>query len=590
MTDPKLSIIIPAYKEERNIFRTLSAITKIHDKLNYDYEIIVVVDGSPDNTAAEAKRHPSPHIRVLEYTPNHGKGYAIKYGAQHARGDVVTFTDAGGDFPPEQFDRYLKLLELFDAHIVIGSKRHPASRVRYPLMRRIYSKVYYVMIRLLFGLRVTDTQAGIKFFTREYAQNVLPRLLVKQYAFDLEMLVVGRQLGYGRIFEAPVEMEFNESTSGIGYGAIRSIIVDTLAVFYRAHILRYYTKHQLQVTSYNLQEGEGPAGASHLPSAACRLQTFFISGGAGFIGSHLCERLLNMGNRVICVDNLSTGKRANIVHLLPNPNFSFKEHDICRPFTVDKKIDYVLNLACPASPVHYRRLAFPTLDVSSRGTKNMLELARQHSARFFHASTSEVYGDPKEHPQKESYWGNAHCYGERSCYDEGKRYAEALIYYYRKDLGVNTSIIRIFNTYGPRMDADDGRVVTNFIRQALSSEDITVYGDGTQTRSFCYIDDQIDAQIKMIYSNEAGPINIGNPGEFTVLELAEKVIALVGSRAKIVFQSLPSDDPTQRQPDISLAQEKLGWEPKVDLEEGLRRTIKWFEESQKSKVKSQNYE
>lgn len=432
------------------------------------------------------------------------------------------------------------------------------------------------MIRLLFGLRITDSQAGLKFMRREYAQNVLPRLLVKQYAFDLEMLVVGHQLGYGRIFEAPVEMQFNTSTSSIGYSAIRSIIIDTLAVFYRAYVLRYYTK---KVRGQELGgRSANKSNAISLQTPNPKPQTHFVAGGAGFIGSHLCERLLNMGNKVICVDNLSTGKKANIAHLLVNRNFRFVEHNICKPFTVKEKIDYVLNLACPASPVHYRRLALETLDVNTRGTKNMLELARQHNARFFHASTSEVYGDPAEHPQKESYWGNVHCYGERSCYDEGKRYAEALIYYYRKDLGVNTGFIRIFNTYGPKMDAYDGRVVTNFIRQALSGEDVTIYGDGTQTRSFCYIDDQIDAQIKMIYSNEAGPINIGNPGEFTMLELAEKVIAITGAKSKVVFQPLPSDDPTQRRPDISLAKEKLDWEPKINLDEGLTKTIEWFQQ------------
>src|SRR3989344_557047 len=566
MANPKLSIIIPAYNEERNIYRTLDALVKTQDALNYDYEILVVIDGSPDNTASESRRHPSPRVQVLEYSPNRGKGYAIKYGVRHARGEFITFTDAGGDFAPDQFDKYLNLLELFKADIVIGSKRPPASRVHYPTLRRIYSKIYYLMIRVLFGLRVTDTQAGIKFFTREYAQNVLPRLLVKQYAFDLEMLVVGRQLGYTRIFEAPVEMEFNKSTSGIGYNAIRSIIIDTLAVFYRANILRYYTK---KVGSMALDVGRLTPGDK-------RPATHLLTGGAGFIGSHLAERLLGMGERVICVDNLITGNLDNIKHLRSNPNFQFIKHDICQPFAVKEKIDFIENLACPASPIDYRKLPLATLKVNSQGTKNMLDLARHHKARFFHTSTSEVYGDPKEHPQSESYLGNVNPYGERSCYDEGKRFAEALVYIYRHDHGVNTGMIRIFNTYGPRMRPRDGRVVSTFIRQALAGEDLTVYGDGSQTRSFCYIDDQIDAQIKMIYSNEEGPVNVGNPCEFTMLELARKVIELTGSGSRIVFEPLPPDDPTQRQPDITLAKVKLDWAPKIELDEGLVKTIDWF--------------
>jgi len=585
MANPKLSIIIPAYKEERNIYKTLDSIVRVHDGLNYNYEILVVIDGSPDNTASESRRHPSPRVRVLEYSPNQGKGYAIKYGVKHAIGEVVTFTDAGGDFPPEQFDKYLKLLELFNADIVIGSKRHPASRVRYPFARRVYSKIYYLMIRLLFGLRVTDTQAGIKFFTREYAQNVLPRLVVKQYAFDLEMLVVGRQLGYNRIFEAPVEMEFNDATSGIGYSAIRSIIVDTLAVFYRAHVLKYYTRKNVgrQPASAKTPSRDGSLDVGRLTTSDKRPATHLLTGGAGFIGSHLAERLLNMGERVICVDNLITGNLDNIKHLRSNPNFQFIKHDICQPFAVREKIDYIENLACPASPIDYRKLPLATLKVNSQGTKNMLDLARHHGARFFHTSTSEVYGDPREHPQPESYWGNVNSYGERSCYDEGKRFAEALVYIYRHDHGINTGMIRIFNTYGPRMRPRDGRVVSTFIRQALSGENITVFGDGSQTRSFCYIDDQIDAQIKMIYSNEEGPVNIGNPGEFTVCDLARKVIEHTNSRSRIVFQPLPPDDPAQRQPDITLARVKLDWEPKIPLDEGLARTVAWFKEIRNKK-------
>jgi UDP-glucuronate decarboxylase len=568
MSNPKLSIIIPAYKEERNIFRTIDTITSVHDKLNYDYELLVVVDGSPDRTAAEARRHPSTKVKVFEYKPNQGKGHAIKYGVRRAIGEVITFTDAGGDFAPEQFDKYLKYLELFDADIVIGSKRHPASKVNYPFLRRVYSRIYYLMIRALFGLRVTDTQAGIKFFKKEYAQNVLPRLLVKQYAFDLEMLVVGRQLGYTRIFEAPVELHFNKSTSGIDFSSIKKIVIDTLAVFYRAKILRYYTRRKLQEKTI--------LPKTNLQLSTCNSQTHLVAGGAGFIGSHLTEHLLNMGQKVIVVDNLITGNLDNIKSLRHNANFRFIKHDICQPITFKFKIDFVENLACPASPVDYRKLPLATLKVSSLGTKNMLELAKRNKARFFHTSTSEVYGDPKEHPQKETYWGNAHSYGERSCYDEGKRYAEALIYYFRHDHGVDTGIIRIFNTYGPKMRPYDGRVVTNFIRQALAGENITIYGQGDQTRSFCYIDDQIDAQIKMIYSNEEGPINIGNPDEFTILELARKIIELTNSRSKIVFSALPKDDPTQRCPDISLAKEKLDWAPKIDLDKGLKRTISWL--------------
>jgi UDP-glucuronate decarboxylase len=305
-------------------------------------------------------------------------------------------------------------------------------------------------------------------------------------------------------------------------------------------------------------------------------KTYLISGGAGFIGSHLAKALLERGERVICYDDLLTGVKENIEPLLINPNCKFVEHDICKPFKIDEKVDYVLNLACPASPIDYRKNPVETLEVSSIGVKNMLEIARAHKARFFHASTSEVYGDPLEHPQKESYWGHVNCYGERSCYDEGKRFAEAMIYIYRKDFGVNTGIIRIFNTYGPQMKPFDGRVVSTFIRQALKDEDITIFGDGSQSRAFCYISDQIDAQLKMIHSDEEGPINIGNPGEFTMLELAKKVISLTNSKSKLVYWPLPKDDPTQRRPDITLASKKLGWEPKVQIDDGLIKTIEWF--------------
>jgi len=307
------------------------------------------------------------------------------------------------------------------------------------------------------------------------------------------------------------------------------------------------------------------------------MATYLISGGAGFIGSNLIKRLLEIPEaKVICVDNLITGKKENLAEFMDRPNFQFIEHDIIQPINLSEKIDYVLNLACPASPVDYRKHPIETLEVSSIGTKNMLEIASQNKARFFHTSTSEVYGDPLVHPQKESYWGHVNSYGERSCYDEAKRYAEALIYYYRNDFGVNTGIIRIFNTYGPKMGAYDGRVVSNFIRQALDGEDITIYGDGKQSRSFCYIDDQVEAELKMIHSDLEGPINIGNPDEFTMLELAEKVLAQTGSKSKLVYKPLPKDDPTQRKPDITLAKEKLNWEPKVKLDEGLEKTIEWF--------------
>lgn len=308
------------------------------------------------------------------------------------------------------------------------------------------------------------------------------------------------------------------------------------------------------------------------------MKTYLISGGAGFIGSHLVEALLKRGERVVCYDNFLTGVKENIQPFLNNPNFKFVEWNICQPFKVGEQVDYVLNLACPASPIDYRKNPVETLEVSSVGVKNMLEVARENKARFFHTSTSEVYGDPLEHPQKETYWGRVNCYGERSCYDEGKRFAEALIYIYRKDFGVNTGIIRIFNTYGPQMKPFDGRVVSTFIRQALKNEDITIYGDGSQSRAFCYISDQIDAELKMIHSDEEGPINIGNPGEFTVLELAKKVISITDSKSKLVYSNLPKDDPTQRKPDITLAQQKLGWEPKIDLDEGLKKTIQWFRE------------
>jgi nucleoside-diphosphate-sugar epimerase len=306
------------------------------------------------------------------------------------------------------------------------------------------------------------------------------------------------------------------------------------------------------------------------------MSRILVAGGAGFLGSHLVDALLKKGEEVICLDNLITGFEKNIESFKNNSNFSFLNYDINKPLEIEGELDIIANLACPASPVDYREHPVETLEVCSTGVKNLLDLALKNKARFFHTSTSEVYGDPAIHPQPESYFGNVNSYGERSCYDEGKRYAEALIYIYHHDFGVDTGIIRIFNTYGPRMQPCDGRVVSNFIRQALSGEDITIYGDGKQTRSFCYVSDQIAGQMKMIYSNEEGPINIGNPGEFTMIELANKVIELTKSKSKIVFKPLPSDDPKQRRPEIGLAKSKLGWEPKISLEEGLKKTISWF--------------
>jgi len=307
------------------------------------------------------------------------------------------------------------------------------------------------------------------------------------------------------------------------------------------------------------------------------MRHYLISGGAGFLGSNLAIRLCNEGHKVTVVDNLQTGNRKNLDVLKKKPNFKFIEHDIIKPVDIEEKIDFVLNLACPASPPQYYKDPVRTLETNSVGTKNMLDLALKHEARFFHTSTSEVYGDPKEHPQKETYFGNVEPYCKRSCYDEGKRYAEALIYEYRHLYSLNTGIIRIFNTYGPMMDPEDGRVVTNFIKQALSNEDITIQGTGEQTRSFCYVDDQIEGMMKMIHSSEEGPINIGNPGEFTINELADLVIRLTGSESEKIYVEAASSDPKQRRPDITLAKEKLGWEPKIQLEEGLKKTIDWFE-------------
>lgn len=297
-----------------------------------------------------------------------------------------------------------------------------------------------------------------------------------------------------------------------------------------------------------------------------------VTGGAGFLGSHLCDRLLEQGNEVICLDNYFTGRKRNISHLFGNPDFEIMRHDVIDPFKVE--VDQIYNLACPASPVHYQYNAIKTIKTSVMGAINCLGLAKRTGARVFQASTSECYGDPSVHPQPESYWGNVNPIGIRSCYDEGKRCAETLFMDYHRQNGVDIRIVRIFNTYGPRMCPDDGRVVSNFIVQALQGNDITVYGEGQQTRSFCYCDDLLNGFLKLMNQDElTGPVNIGNPGEFTILELAEKVIALTGSQSKIIFEPLPADDPKQRQPDITLAREKLGWEPTVSLDEGLKPTI-----------------
>jgi UDP-glucuronate decarboxylase len=304
-----------------------------------------------------------------------------------------------------------------------------------------------------------------------------------------------------------------------------------------------------------------------------------VTGGAGFIGSHLCERLLHEGHEVLCVDNYYTGRKANIAHLLSNPYFEIIRHDICFPLYVE--VDEIYNLACPASPIHYQFDPVQTTKTSVHGSINMLGLAKRVKAKIFLASTSEVYGDPSVHPQAESYWGNVNPIGLRSCYDEGKRCAETLFFDYYRQHDVKIKVARIFNTYGPRMLPNDGRVVSNFIVQALRGNDMTVYGDGTQTRSFCYVSDMIDAFVKMMDSPDdfTGPVNLGNPNEFSILELATNIIHLTGSKSRIVFESLPSDDPRQRQPDIKLAEKQLGWVPQVELEEGLGKTIEYFRQS-----------
>ena len=308
------------------------------------------------------------------------------------------------------------------------------------------------------------------------------------------------------------------------------------------------------------------------------MKTILVTGGAGFLGSHLCKHLLNKKHRVVCVDNLFTGSKQNINRLLGKPDFQFIEHDIIDPLYFEETIDQIYNLACPAASVHYQANAIRTIKANTIGVMNMLGIAKKHNSRILQASTSEVYGDPLQHPQQETYWGNVNPIGRRSCYDEGKRVAETLFFDYHRQNKVDIRMARIFNTYGPRMAQDDGRVVSNFILQALAGKDLTIYGNGQQTRSFCYVDDLIEGLYRLMNAeNLIGPVNLGNPGEFTMLELAEKVIALTGSKSKVIFEPLPSDDPKQRQPDVSLAKEKLGWGPIVSLNEGLKETIKYFQ-------------
>ena len=309
-----------------------------------------------------------------------------------------------------------------------------------------------------------------------------------------------------------------------------------------------------------------------------------VTGGAGFLGSHLCDRLLRDGHDVLCVDNFFTGSKQNIAHQLDHPYFEMMRHDVTFPLYVE--VDRIFNFACPASPVHYQHDPVQTTKTSVHGAINMLGLAKRTGARILQASTSEVYGDPEVHPQREDYWGRVNPIGFRSCYDEGKRCAETLFFDYHRQHNLDIKVVRIFNTYGPRMHPNDGRVVSNFIVQALRGEDITIYGDGSQTRSFCYVDDLIEVITRMMNSEAGfvGPVNIGNPVEHTMLQLAERVIALVGGKSKLVFRPLPSDDPRQRQPDIALAKEKLGWEPRVSLDDGLRETIAYFRQLLKGEV------
>ena len=310
------------------------------------------------------------------------------------------------------------------------------------------------------------------------------------------------------------------------------------------------------------------------------MNRILVTGGAGFIGNHLCRRLLKENNYVICLDNFFTGLKTHIEDMLDNPNFELIEHDIVNP--IDMEVNQIYNLACPASPPHYQYDPVKTMKTSVLGIINMLELAKKYNATLLQASTSEVYGNPLVHPQKETYWGNVNPIGIRSCYDEGKRAAETLMMDYHRQYGVDIRIIRIFNTYGPNMDPNDGRVVSNCIVQAINGDDITIYGDGTQTRSFCYVDDLVDGAIRMMNnsSNFIGPVNLGNPSERTVLNLAEIILEMTGSKSKIVHKELPSDDPVKRKPDITIAKEILGWEPKVDIKDGLKKTIEYFKSIQ----------
>ena len=303
-----------------------------------------------------------------------------------------------------------------------------------------------------------------------------------------------------------------------------------------------------------------------------------VAGGAGFLGSHVCDALLDRGDQVVAVDNFVTGDAANVAHLSGRADFELVEQDVCETFSIDGPVDAVMNLASPASPKDYYELPVETLDVGSIGTRNLLELALAHDARFFMASTSEVYGDPDVHPQPETYWGHVNPIGQRSMYDEAKRFSEALCFAYHRSKGVDLRVVRIFNTYGPRMQPDDGRVVSNFICQALQGQALTIYGDGSQTRSFCFCEDEVRGFLALLDSDVVGPVNIGNPGEFTMLELADLVNELTQNQAGIVFEPLPSDDPKQRKPDITIASDRLGWEPKIALREGLERTIPYFAE------------
>ena len=306
------------------------------------------------------------------------------------------------------------------------------------------------------------------------------------------------------------------------------------------------------------------------------MKNILVTGGAGFLGSHLCDKLISDGNKVICLDNFSTGSKDNISHLLNNKYFQIIEHDVTLP--IFKEVDQIYNLACPASPVHYQSDPIKTTKTNVFGALNMLDLAKNLGVDILQASTSEVYGDPEVHPQVEAYWGNVNSVGPRACYDEGKRCAESLFFDYHREYQLNIKVVRIFNTYGSRMHPDDGRVVSNFITQALQGKNLTIYGDGVQTRSFCFVDDMIDGFVRMMNSKKSniGPINLGNPGEFSMLELAEKVLKFTSSKSKIIFLPLPEDDPTKRKPDITLAKKNLNWEPKIGLDEGLDKTIYYF--------------